>query len=146
MYYLGIDVGKSGAIALLEDTKLILLHKFDKVVYMKTVSFLSREQAATKCAVEKVGAMPHQGVKSMFTFGENYGWIKGLLDLGEIPFQEIPPAKWKREFSLTSDKKRSIEVCRQLFPDAQLIRKGCRVPDNNLAEAVLLAEFARRKL
>jgi len=146
MYFMGIDPGKSGAIAVLQDANIILLNKFDKVVYLETIDFLSKAQLKTKCVIEKVGAMPGQGVKSMFTFGENFGWIKGILDMGEISFQEIPPQKWKKEFSLTKDKARSIEVCRQLFPNAQLIPKGCRVPDNNLAEALLLAEFARRKL
>ena len=146
MYYAGIDPGKSGAIAIMEDTKIILLHKFDKVVYLDAISFLSKAQEKTKCAIEKVSSMPGQGVKSMFTFGENFGWIKGILDMGEISFQEIPPQKWKKEFSLTKDKQRSIEVSRQLFPDIQLIPKGCRVPDNNLAEAAMLCEFARRKL
>ena len=130
----------------MEDTKIILLHTFDKVVYLDAISFLSKAQEKTKCAIEKVSSMPGQGVKSMFTFGENFGWIKGILDMGEISFQEIPPQKWKKEFSLTKDKQRSIEVARQLFPDIQLIPKGCRVPDNNLAEAAMLCEFARRKL
>ena len=130
----------------MQNTEIILLNKFDKLVYLEAIGFLSKAQENTRCAIEHVASMPGQGVKSMFTFGENFGWIKGILDMGEISFQEIPPQKWKREFSLGNDKQKSIEVARQFFPGIQLIPKGCRVPDNNLAEAALLCEYARRRL
>ena len=146
MFFAGIDPGKSGALCIMQNSEIILLNKFDKLVYLEAIGFLSKAQENTRCAIERVSSMPGQGVKSMFTFGENFGWIKGILDMGEISFQEIPPQKWKREFSLGNDKQKSIEVARQLFPGIQLIPKGCRVPDNNLAEAALLCEYARRKL
>jgi crossover junction endodeoxyribonuclease RuvC len=99
------------------------------------------------CCLEKVGAMPGQGVTSMFNFGVSYGYIKGVLEANRIPYQEIPPQRWKKEFGLNSDKAASVEVCRKLFPDVNLLATPrCRKPHDGMAEALLLAEYARRKL
>lgn len=91
--------------------------------------------------------MPKQGVTSTFTFGVGFGYIKGMLEAFEIPYQEISPQKWKKEFGLTNDKAKSIEVCKRLFPAVSLRpTEKSRVNNDGMAEAVLMAEFARRKM
>ena len=148
MFYLGIDPGQSsGAFALMKNTEIQLVQAFDEGAFLDLVNFLMREQEKTKCCIERVSAMPHQGVSSTFGFGVNYGWLRGVLDLGEISYQEIRPQIWKKEFGLTSDKNKSVDICRRLFPEVNLKRTPrCRNPDNNFAEAVLMSEYARRKL
>jgi crossover junction endodeoxyribonuclease RuvC len=91
--------------------------------------------------------MPKQGVTSTFNFGENFGWIQGVLDAYGVPYELVRPQKWKKEFSVTADKNSSIAVCKRLFPDVSLKRnERCMKDDDNLAEAILLAEYARRRL
>ena len=91
--------------------------------------------------------MPGQGVASTFNFGANYGFIKGMLEAFEIPYQTIPPQRWKKEFGLSNDKAKSIEVCNRLFPNVSLLpTEKSRVSNDGMAEAVLMAEYARRKL
>jgi crossover junction endodeoxyribonuclease RuvC len=81
----------------------------------------------------------------MFNFGENFGFICGVLEALKIPYELVRPQKWKRMFSCTSDKNTSIEVAKRLFPSAQLMRTDrCRKPDDGMAEALLMAEYARR--
>lgn len=153
MYYLGIDPGLSGAFALLENTEVRIVKAFqdvggvtDLMSFLDCVNFLMHEQQATKCCIEKVGSMPKQGVTSMFTFGQNYGWLLGVLDLGEIPYQTIAPKTWKKEYGLNSEKENSIVVCKRLFPAVDLKRTPkCRTPHDGMAEALLMAEYARRK-
>lgn len=95
----------------------------------------------------KVAAMPGQGVTSMFNFGANFGWIQGVLEALRFPYELIAPQRWKKEFSLTSDKKASIRTAQRLFPGVSLLAdKHCRVESDGVAEALLLAEYARRKL
>ena len=98
--------------------------------------------------VEKVGARPGQGVTSMFNFGRSAGYIEGVLSALGIPYQLIPPATWKKEFSLIGkDKQASIVTCHKLFPDVDLKRSNrCRTDSDGKAEALLLAEYARRHL
>lgn len=146
MYFLGIDPGKKGGFAVLEETNPVILAHFEKDLFLEVISWLSKEQVKTRCCIEKVHAMPKQGSVSMFTFGEGFGWLKGVLDMAEISYQEIPPQKWKKEFGLNSDKQKSIEVAKQLFPKTNLVPQGGRVPSDGLAEALLMAEYARRML
>ena len=147
MYYLGIDPGAKGGIALLHDTHLELAVDFSKERFLDLMAFLSREQETTRACVERVHSLPHQGVKSTFAFGQSFGWILGALDASEISYQLIEPQRWKKEFTLiNADKKKSIAVAKQLFPAAMLIPPGCRTPHDGIAEALLMAEYARRKL
>ena len=90
--------------------------------------------------------MHGQGVTSMFNFGKSAGFIEGVLRAYNIPFQLVPPKTWKKEFSLGSDKAQSIEVCKRLFPKVNLLRTDkCRKEHDGMAEALLMAEYGRRK-
>ena len=89
--------------------------------------------------------MPGQGVTSCFSFGQNFGFILGLLRALVIPFELVRPQKWKKEFSCTSDKNTSIEVAKRLFPGVDLRRTPkCQKPHDGICEALLMAEYARR--
>jgi crossover junction endodeoxyribonuclease RuvC len=95
--------------------------------------------------VEKVGAMHGQGVRSMFTFGQSYGFILGVLAALGIGVQLVPPGTWKKEFSLIGkDKAASIEVCKRLFPGVNLLpSEKCWKDSDGMAEALLLACYAK---
>ena len=100
-----------------------------------------------RCVVEKVGAMPGQGVTSMFNFGKNYGFILGALESFGFSYELVTPKKWKKEFGVTADKNTSIEVCKRLFPEANLKRtERCKKDHDGMAEALLMAEYARRHM
>ena len=148
--FIGIDPGKAGGIACIDTESGIC---FAEQYSNKALHDLCRDEGwrgtteHIMCCLEKVGAMPGQGVTSMFNFGAAYGYIKGVLEAYRIPYQEIPPQRWKKEFGLNSDKAASVEVCRKLFPDVNLLATPrCRKPHDGMAEALLMAEYARRKL
>lgn len=145
MIYIGIDPGKSGALAVIWDGGAVEVFGFSPENYKRTLSDLELEEC--RCCLERVGAMPKQGVNSMFHFGENYGFIQGLLTAYSIPYELVTPQKWKKEFQITGDKNSSIAVCKRLFPDVDIRRTDrCRKDDDGKAEALLMAEYARRKL
>ena len=150
MLAIGIDPGKSGALAVIYTdennqpfrTKVV---PFDEAVYRDVLAACVDSRVV--CCLEKVGAMPGQGVVSMFSFGRNLGFIEGLLQANKIPYQLVPPQTWKKEFSLSSDKQSSIDVCKRLFPHTSLLPSTRSRKDNDgVAEALLMAEYARRKL
>lgn len=148
MIFIGIDPGQSGALAIIKDGE-IELYPFDEHEYISAMNNLSAYENADKirCCLEHVSAMPGQGVTSMFKFGQNFGFIQGVLQSFGIPYELVRPQKWKKEFSITSDKNTSIEVCKRLFPGVNLKRtERCRKDDDGLAEALLMAEYARRKM
>ena len=83
----------------------------------------------------------------MFSFGENFGWLQGVLEAFGVSYELVRPLKWKREFSVTADKNSSIAVCKRLFPDVSLLpTERCRKDNDGMAEALLMAEYARRRL
>ncbi len=146
MIYIGIDPGKSGAFAVIDTTghkTRVDVFSWDNKKFIEELGEISFIGAV--CCVEKVGAMPGQGVTSMFNFGKSVGYIEGVLETLGIPYQLVPPQKWKKEYSLGSDKKQSIEVCKRLFPDVSLRRtEKCTTDNPDMAEALLMAEYARR--
>ena len=150
MIYLGIDPGKSGAFAFLSDNGFASVYAFDEAAFISNLRLYTRlkpEEIQLKCMLEKVGAMPGQGVTSMFSFGMNYGWIQGVLTAEGVSYELVTPQKWKKEFGVTADKNTSIEVCKRLFPGVNLKRtERCKKDDDGIAEALLLAEFARRHM
>ena len=147
MVYIGIDPGAKGAMALLEDgERLPKIIPYNKEDYIDRLRTLFYEEAECICCIEAVHALPKQGLTSTWNFGVSYGWLLGLLDTLAIPYQPITPQKWKREFGLTSDKAKSIEVCKRLFPGVNLLRtERSRKEDDGMAEALLLSLYAKRK-
>ena len=150
MLAIGIDPGKSGALAVmyLDDDRSIIRIKvipFEELAYRDALVCCKDETVA--CLVEKVGALPGQGVVSMFSFGRNLGLIEGMLTALHIPYQLVPPQTWKKEFSLSSDKQMSIDVCKRLFPNINLLATPrSRKENDGMAEALLMAEYARRRM
>lgn len=148
MIAIGIDPGKSGAMAVIttdENNKpfRIRVIPFEETAYRDLIA--TCVDARVVCCLEKVGAMPGQGVVSMFNFGRNLGLIEGLLQANKIAYQLVPPQTWKKEFTLSSDKQSSIDVCKRLFPHTNLLATPrSRKESDGMAEALLMAEYARR--
>lgn len=148
MYYGGIDPGKNGGIAVIDDNnKMCYLSSMDNQSLVDCFSRAEWNREIVVC-VEKVGALPGQGVTSMFNFGKSAGFIEGVLHSFFIPYQLITPQKWKKEFGLIhKDKKDSVLVCKQLFPDVNLLpTPRCTKESDGMAEAALMAIFAKRRL
>lgn len=146
MVYIGIDPGKSGGYAVINtSTNEVKTFPWDDTAFITAMRAV--DPLDSVACVEKVGAMPGQGVTSMFNFGHSAGFIHGVLSALNIPYQLVPPQKWKKEFSLGSDKEQAIKACIHLFPNVNLLpTERCRKPADGMAEALLMAEFARRNL
>ena len=76
--YIGIDPGKTGAVAILDDKgKYINVLDFGQEELMPTL--IGYAPVVKFAYLEKVHSMPGQGVVSTFSFGENFGWWQGVL-------------------------------------------------------------------
>jgi len=141
-YVIGIDPGKSGAIAILSlDRKEVYTYAFSKHTEHDLCSALRtwEDKGIVMCHIEKVHSMPKQGVKSVFTFGQNFGWYIGMLDALQITYEFIPPLKWQKEMSCRSggDKNVTKRRAQQLFPKIKITHA--------IADALLIAENLRRR-
>ena len=148
IYYIGIDPGKNGGIGILavNNNQLVseFTYAFDETTLINILDELQYSYCC-RCTLEHVHAMPKQGVSSTFNFGMNFGFIQGVLKAYGIPYELVTPQKWKKEFSCTSDKNTSIEVCKRLFPSVNLkATERCKKDHDGIAEALLIAEYGRR--
>ena len=143
MRILGVDPGAvSGAYALIErinyrsappiaDDIPVVDRQVNAAEWARIVQHLRPDVAV----VEQVGAMPKQGVSSMFKFGMGCGLIRGALAGAGVPIISVTPAKWKKHFSLNNDGEKSRALAIRRFPTAPLGRKK----DHGRAEALLMA-------
>jgi crossover junction endodeoxyribonuclease RuvC len=98
---------------------------------------------ATHVFIERVGAMPKQGVASTFRFGYAAGAIHGLLTAFEIPLSFVTPQTWRRAMAVSGVGK---DACRaracELFPTQA--DQFARQKDEHRADAALIASYGHR--
>jgi crossover junction endodeoxyribonuclease RuvC len=151
--YIGIDPGQTGAIAFLSDQKTIFANKvfdFDDgsaLAWLQTIGTeFNKEGVRAKAIIEKVSAMPKQGVSSTFKFGTNYGQWIGRLEALAIPFDFVTPQKWKKamfDSMVKGDlKTMALDRARRLLPN--MADRLKRKMDHGRAEALLMALYAMR--
>ena len=102
-FFMGIDPGYSGAIAILDPKGRFI----DCVRLSETEhdvsEFMAKYAGAVEFAIlEKVSAMPRQGVSSTFKFGTSYGFCRGLLVCHAVRFETATPATWQRNLGCLS--------------------------------------------
>jgi crossover junction endodeoxyribonuclease RuvC len=145
----GIDPGLSGAICIFDVDKGMLTILDMPTVEVKSgktmkrklsepmLAELLRPHGIEHCALEQVGAMPGQGVSSMFSFGQSYGAIRGVLAGLQVPITMVTPAKWMKDLKLNGGKDGSRQRASELFP--AYAPSFSRVKDNGRSDAALLA-------
>jgi crossover junction endodeoxyribonuclease RuvC len=94
---MGIDPGQSGGIALIRGTgKVLILETMPSTERDIWLLLKSLEELPHKVYIEKVHAMPQQGVSSTFKFGVGYGGLRMALTAAGIPFDEVTPQLWQK--------------------------------------------------
>jgi hypothetical protein len=145
--YLGIDPGASGGLACLslDPVDAVPLGNMTPQDVWHWFHFLSGRKDVF-AAIEKVHAMPGNGVAGMFRFGVGYGELRMALIAAAIPFEEVTPQKWQNSLSIPKRakgeeaapwKRRLKAKAQSLFPDVKVTLAT--------ADALLIAEWCRRK-
>ena len=151
-----IDPGLSGAVAFLDAD--LGLEVFDMPVHKlkrngKTKREVDRYELAriidahapiSHAFVEQVGAMPGQGVSSMFQFGRSLGIVEGVLAANFVPTDYVTPRKWRSALGVRAGKDGSRARASELMP--RHAGQWTRVKDDGRAEAALIALFGAREL
>jgi crossover junction endodeoxyribonuclease RuvC len=151
MLIIAIDPGLTGALGFLRDGVFVGVEDMPTVlkgvgsvkseVSPQGMKTLIRERLqpdeAVVAVIEKVGAMPGQGVSSVFSLGDSYGAARAVLATAGFELVQVHPVTWKKYFKLTSDKELSRALATRLFPTAPLHLKK----HDGRAEALLLARW-----
>lgn len=139
---LGIDPGKSGALAFLNERGHICeiedMPMLGKAVNAHMLSRLIEGYGPVRAAaVESAHSMPEQGRASIFNYAMGYGMILGVLAALDIPTTFYTATEWKRHFKLTTDKSLSRRRATERWPTHADAFK--RVKDDGRAEACFIA-------
>lgn len=153
---IGIDPGQSGGVAFIDTEAPQYQHAYPMPVAGKQVDWCAlarlthdaRERASLQrdaiAYVEKVGAMPKQGVSSTFKFGVNVGGIHGVLAALGIGYELVTPQAWKKRVlaGTTKDKAAAIDFCSRRYPDVSLLAtERSRKAHDGMADALCIAHY-----
>ena len=149
MKILAIDPGAKGALAFFDmeagildvvDTPAVQVKRGQKLKleispYMAAALISIRKP--TVAVMEKTGAMPGQGVSSMYQFGRSVGMIEGILAALQIPVTYVSPQVWQKDVGSRDGKDGNRARAAELFPAyaAEFSRKK----DDGRADAALMA-------
>lgn len=151
----GIDPGQKGGVAIIGPGGEILtvcLMPLDagRLPHARSLLRLLQWYAVSVVALELVGAMPKQGVVSMFSFGRHFGRLEAVLQLSGAAHVLVRPQEWQKEMLLGTpvgdpSKARAALAVDRLFPDVDVPRtpRSGRLHDG-CVDALLIAEWARR--
>lgn len=150
---IGIDCGLNGAIAVLDDGKLVLVR--DMPTLTVDINKKSKRQVSPQLLVEIIGnlkpdlaiverpaARPGQGVTAMFGFGRSLGVVEGVLAGLSVPVTYVAPATWTKAMGKAAGKDASRQRAIELFPT--MSEYFTRVKDDGRAEATLIAMWGIR--
>ena len=139
MMFLGVDPGKSGGAALINESYQVLSTvKFSVTERDISEWFEQLPDGEISGVIERVHAMPKQGVASSFKFGMSYGFLRGMLIAHEVRFEAVTPGTWQKALGCLSggDKNVTRAKASELFP-------GMRCT-HAISDALLLGVYARR--
>jgi len=150
MLTIGIDPGASGAIVMLEDDMPIewmgmpvyKVGSATRVNASELAYFLDQGKYVQHVYIEQVGAMPGQGVSSMFNFGHSCGTVMGVVGALGYAHTMVTPQKWKKAAGLIgTDKEAARARAIQLWPEWRALdTKG---KGQALADAALIARYGK---
>jgi crossover junction endodeoxyribonuclease RuvC len=131
MIILGIDPGLTGALAFYDTaTKTVDVHDMPVVSVVRNGKNKNEVSAALTSDIiaehlkgmpsvaflERVNAMPGQGVTSVFSFGRSSGIIEGILAAYDIQTHIVIPQRWQKAMDVRGGKDGSRERAMQLLP------------------------------
>ncbi len=147
MVVVGIDPGCSGALVALSAEGEVLAHlqmpvakqgQKNRVNGAAVAAWLRGLGEVRHAYLEQVGAMPGQGVSSMWTFGHAVGVVEGILQGLGIPYTLVTPQAWKKGVGLIgTDKDAARSRAIQLYPALRALDTKAR--GQALADAILIA-------
>lgn len=145
--YIGIDPGKNGALAVIRESKKVSLVDFDLKAYINLLSYFKKSYDMF-IGIERVHAMPGEGVKSSFSFGERVGELKGIISTLDFDnsAEWVLPQTWQKHINTDSNrgKKAIADSLLSLYPSADLYGPRGGLKDGR-SDALGIANYIYQK-
>ena len=152
---LAIDPGAKGALAFFDpergyldivDCPTVEVKRGAKIkaeISAQMLAGIISSRSPTSAILEKVGAMPGQGVSSMFQFGRGVGMYEGVLAALQVPITYVTPQAWQKAIGAREGKDATRLRAAELFPAyAQMF---ARKKDDGRADAACMAYWGATK-
>lgn len=159
---IGIDNGVSGALTAISSHSGALIdaipmpiqkarkgNEIDVVEVERWIKNVSAGFHNVHCAIlEEPGGS--KSAKAATSMAGSFHALRTVLTLAGIRWHRITPQKWQREMmpgcNAGDTKPRALELAKRLWPDETfLATERSKVPNHNIVDAALLAEYARIK-
>lgn len=139
-FFIGIDPGMQGGIAVLSDTDIWGLWPLTDQTDADIANILTLHGAKLFAMIENVHAFPKMNASSSFKLGTSFGVLRGCLAVRNIPREFVTPAKWQKALGCLShgDKNITKRKAQELFPGQTIT--------HITADALLIAEYCRRTI
>lgn len=149
---MGIDPGITGALCLINGDCKDLIEVVDMpTVEVKRGSSTKNEVSPAVLSniilrwkpeiaiIERVNAMPGQGVTSMFNFGKSAGILEGVIASRHVPMHFMTAQEWKRKHGIPTGAPKDESRARTLALIPQHADHFARKKDHGRADAFLIA-------
>jgi crossover junction endodeoxyribonuclease RuvC len=151
---LGIDPGKSGALALydpetrsltIEDVPVLRVNGRTVIDHYALSRILDAWSSLNPHVfLELVGSRPGEGHAGAFDFGRTFGLILGVCAASFLRIELVTPASWKTAMRARGDKDASRQRASALLPRHSGL--WARKKDDGRAEAALIALYGAQML
>ena len=146
--YIGIDPGKGGGIAMINEKGIIKAYKCPESSEEMALLFqiLIGNTPATKIRLlmERVWARPTNAVRAAFSYGVNYGQWLGIASSHEVQMNTVIPVEWIKWVGCPKALKRDVrkrwlkEKARELYPDINKLTLAT-------SDAILITHYAKEE-
>lgn len=169
--YVGIDVGKEGAIAVIGNNKLLyktIMPKINKKEvdigkFARTMLAIRKKYNVKHVTFEALHAIFRVGASATFGLGFQAGMVEGVVNSLGLPYTKLKPSVWQKEMwsgiqlieksvkfegkvkQKVDTKAVSASAAKRLFPKESFVAKGCRTDHDGMIDAALIAKYSERK-
>ena len=144
--YIGIDPGKSGGVACIDENGEIKAYKCpdssEDMALLFEVLIGNTPPDNVRLLMERVWARPTNAVRAAFSYGVNYGQWLGIAASHEVKTYTELPNNWMKWFGcpkgmISRDRKNWLkDKAKELYPNLKKITLAT-------ADAILIAHYAK---
>lgn len=155
--YAGIDPGKKGALAFIRESGITSFptptigKEYDKQEMCNIIRNMN-DEFDVHVVLENINSHSAKGRQTAFVMGKGVAYWEAFLVAFNVPHTMATPQQWQKVMwegvpKQANTKNTSLLAAKRLFPgESFLASQRSSVPHDGMVDAVLIAEYCRRKI
>ena len=146
--YIGIDPGKGGGIAVVDEKGEMMAYKCpgssEEMALLFQILMGNTPASEIRLLMERVWARPTNAVRAAFSYGVNYGQWLGIAASHEVQMNTAIPVDWIKWVGCPKALKKDVrkrwlkEKARELYPDVNKLTLAT-------SDAILITHYAKEE-